>query len=1169
MDEDASKPETPPGVASERQREEMESADDSPKMTDSLSQDTQEPAEGTPDSAGSLEAPQKSDLPEEAPQAGVSPDLSETSKEKHKAKAKLTVREVHTPKEKPPSPSPKEKGHKTPEKAAGPTAGREKAHSPGVVKGEKEQGLEKGQEKKQKQEAGLVATSHRSPRSPEQARSPKEPPSSLAESPTSSDAQGHPQVNQEVSLALRPPDSLSSSEETSVQTTQEDSKTSKRQINFSLTQAEEEKSIVLTAVPGMMFEDESRPLADHPLSLSWVFGYDNKLPVFNLLDDDRRVILYVAGHTAVIHDIFGNKQYLLQGHSSCVSCICVSEDKRWIVTADRSPESLIIIWDGYSAVPVHTIFDSHPGGGVSAVAISHNSLFVATVGAEEVQKTRIWDWTTGETTPSCSVDLLPEYSFQHYVAFSSRDHNELVSNSETQVIFYIWDCDVLHYFAPVLTEKTFDRSVGLFSQSLFHFSTPQAITGTMEGKMALWGPIAPPSKDPALNVKPYNMKVIKLVHLQREGISVLAVTDGNFVTCDTKGRVKFYDGDLQLVHWYSNLKVGPIRSISFNRNPPCPVDVSKYPMSCTLTGAPFVLRNFILSTSNSLVVHIKPEGLKISKCLEEPKDVVHAIACHPSKPLMAKGSLCGLLKVWHYKLDKYLVSRIFKSESIQALCYNHNGCLLAVGFASGAIRLLDSISLENDHPEPMKFSKGPITIMTFSHKSQYFATADEKLSVSVYKQFMKDGQKVWDLLAAVHSHCRPIRSLLFGVHLDSDEPRLLSLGEDKLLVEYDLEKTTRYNLAIHQRLRIEQAATPKCLAWHPPLTTEHFLLMANDAYKMKMYNVTTKMCRKTILGPTYGSPLEKILVLPLQEGRDPQKRYLAYITRDKVGLQVLPVDGNPHKSCTVICHPTGASNLACSYDGCHLFTAGSHDFTVMKWDVNLNALEAVVFLGGKDLIPYYNLLEGGREGLFFKELEDYFYYAQLIHQGINTMEPRKVSTHIPLEQIPFVMQAMGFFPTEDEIENMLNEVKFSEYLETGKQVTSINLGDFIKLYINHRPAFGLSRNEINHAFQILGYEDEDGEPTINRDDLLLLLQNTGEHFTETELAECLTTLLGVNPEGGRGEVGTYDPTGAEVFIEEDIPEEITAGHFTMNLLGLPLPEPTLGESETPISSELS
>lgn len=37
----------------------------------------------------------------------------------------------------------------------------------------------------------------------------------------------------------------------------------------------------------------------------------------------------------------------------------------------------------------------------------------------------------------------------------------------------------------------------------------------------------------------------------------------------------------------------------------------------------------------------------------------------------------------------------------------------------------------------------------------------------------------------------------------------------------------------------------------------------------------------------------------------------------------------------------------------------------------------------------------------------------------------------------------------------------------------------------------------------------------------------GEHFTEEELAEYLTTLLGFNPEGGRVESGSYDPTGAE------------------------------------------
>ena len=43
----------------------------------------------------------------------------------------------------------------------------------------------------------------------------------------------------------------------------------------------------------------------------------------------------------------------------------------------------------------------------------------------------------------------------------------------------------------------------------------------------------------------------------------------------------------------------------------------------------------------------------------------------------------------------------------------------------------------------------------------------------------------------------------------------------------------------------------------------------------------------------------------------------------------------------------------------------------------LRALEVQVRLGGEDLIPFYGLLEGGREGSLFKELEDYFYYAQI------------------------------------------------------------------------------------------------------------------------------------------------------------------------------------------------
>ncbi len=45
--------------------------------------------------------------------------------------------------------------------------------------------------------------------------------------------------------------------------------------------------------------------------------------------------------------------------------------------------------------------------------------------------------------------------------------------------------------------------------------------------------------------------------------------------------------------------------------------------------------------------------------------------------------------------------------------------------------------------------------------------------------------------------------------------------------------------------------------------------------------------------------------------------------------------------------------------------------------MHFSALEAQAQLGGEELLPFYGLLEGGREGDLFAELEDYFYYAQI------------------------------------------------------------------------------------------------------------------------------------------------------------------------------------------------
>lgn len=93
---------------------------------------------------------------------------------------------------------------------------------------------------------------------------------------------------------------------------------------------------------------------------------------------------------------------------------------------------------------------------------------------------------------------------------------------------------------------------------------------------------------------------------------------------------------------------------------------------------------------------------------------------------------------------------------------------------------------------------------------------------------------------------------------------------------------------------------------------------------------------------------------------------------------------------------------------------------------------------------------------------------------------------------------------------MINEVKFSKYVETSQTVSEIDLNDFIKctelpdrnynymniyftpVYINHRPAFGLAPSQLTKAFNILG---EDG--LIDQGKFVTLMQEKGQHLNQS------------------------------------------------------------------------
>ena len=105
-------------------------------------------------------------------------------------------------------------------------------------------------------------------------------------------------------------------------------------------------------------------------------------------------------------------------------------------------------------------------------------------------------------------------------------------------------------------------------------------------------------------------------------------------------------------------------------------------MPCSLqvlirVGLSLANRNFIIGTSDASVYHLTVDGTKLEKLFVEPRDAICAISCHPYQPLIAIGSLCGMIKVWDYEQKKYLFSRVFeKGLGVQSLTYNPEGIFI-------------------------------------------------------------------------------------------------------------------------------------------------------------------------------------------------------------------------------------------------------------------------------------------------------------------------------------------------------------------------------------------------------------------------------------------------------------------------------------------------------------
>lgn len=129
-------------------------------------------------------------------------------------------------------------------------------------------------------------------------------------------------------------------------------------------------------------------------------------------------------------------------------------------------------------------------------------------------------------------------------------------------------------------------------------------------------------------------------------------------------------------------------------------------------------------------------------------------------------------------------------------------------------------------------------------------------------------------------------------------------------------------------------------------------------------------------------------------------------------------------------------------------------------------------MGGEKIEPFINLIEGGSDGQTYQDMKDFFYYAMIRAQVEDTTKTRKLGKTIPVDQLPFLMRAMGYYPTEFEVKCMIDEVRQEQMSSHGIVIMSVTLDTFIKLFVNHRPVYGIGKNNIEEAFRILIDDDK-------------------------------------------------------------------------------------------------
>ncbi|XP_077268273.1 cilia- and flagella-associated protein 251 isoform X2 [Temnothorax americanus] len=614
-----------------------------------------------------------------------------------------------------------------------------------------------------------------------------------------------------------------------------------------------------------------------PFKLQWSFGMNPEAPVINLTTENRALLGYACSHVAVIYDYSSRKMLPLLGHRNAVKILSTSRDGKWLLTADSGKDGAVVVWDTEKGVPVCTLFKPHGSEDIAAAGISPNAKQIVTVSDGKCQNVHFWLWTNGSDKSDASISLIDITSERvKGITFNDERSEQFALTTDYHVLFLTWNGYALSYDCPKIMTKF--QHIGIFNVSCYVPKIQQALTASTNGCVLIWDNVSCEDKHAVNDTGCKKKKHIKTLNLQKSSITVMLDNEGMLVTGNSNGRITFYDYQLRLLYWCQSCDLDSIRWISFD-------------LQSNLL-APAFADDVPESSFTGVIALIEIRKQKCHLVFHHPVSIPTCMDAHPESNYVVVGDAQGTVHLYNHEKCTLIISRstpplpdyqpilakqmtdeniVYVTcpqshetlKTVTALKFSPRCDMLVCGLENGAIWILHHITLDPIDEIPYKHSSAAVNKIAFTRCANYMAYADNALTVVVFKRNETVASKecnMWNLIGKYHSHCLPIRDILFGsAASDSDAPQFFSLGEDRELVEYDLARSGPYPVPGLQILRIdqiEQSAVPLCLAWYPESGTERFLVISNSEHKYKIFSDVTKTIHGTYLGPTFEEPVE-------------------------------------------------------------------------------------------------------------------------------------------------------------------------------------------------------------------------------------------------------------------------------------------------------------------------